>query len=247
MNRWALIADVHGNAAALDAVLRDLEDIAVRQLILMGDYALFGPRPRECCDRLQELAATGAVALLGNTDQYVRDDPRKHPAAEVIGWTRDEIGPDNLAWFGSLAFEHRIEAGDGNEGGGGGALLVHATPTDVEGIWDDHTPEDGARRLLGDAHADLIVYGHIHVVRAGAVGAQRVQSIGAVGFPFDGDPRAAYAILERTDGEWKLEHRRVTYDHESVAREIEQQAQQWAGQRAERIRAARPIPFPGRR
>jgi len=190
MERWALIADVHGNAAALDAVVADLEGIAVDGCVLMGDYALFGPRPRECCDRLREMAAQGAVAILGNTDRYVHEDPPKHPASELIGWTREQVGEESVAWLGSRPFDHRIEAPGG---GAGSVLVVHATPTDVEGIWDDRTPEEGARRLLGDARADWILYGHIHVAREGRVGDQRVRSIGSVGFPFDGDGGATHA------------------------------------------------------
>jgi len=157
MKRWALIADVHGNAAALDAVVADLESIAVDGCVLMGDYVLFGPRPRECCDRLREMAAQGAVAILGNTDRYVHEDPPKHPASELIGWTRKQIGDESVAWLGSRPFDHRIEApggpADPDDSAAGEVLVVHATPEDVEGIWDDRTPEDGARRLLGDARA----------------------------------------------------------------------------------------------
>lgn len=251
MKRWALIADVHGNAAALDAVVADLESIAVDGCVLMGDYVLFGPRPRECCDRLREMAAQGAVAILGNTDRYVHEDPPKHPASELIGWTRKQIGDESVAWLGSRPFDHRIEApggpADPDDAAAGEVLVVHATPEDVEGIWDDRTPEDGARRLLGDARADWILYGHIHVAREGRVGDQRVRSIGSVGFPFDGDPRAAWALLEHDGNDWRVEHRRVAYDHESVAREIERQATQWAGARAQRIREARAVPFPARR
>ena len=71
-------------------------------------------------------------------------------------------------------------------------------------------------RLIGDARANLILYGHIHYASSGTVHGQRLASIGATGFPFDRDQRAAYAIVTWDGTAWRVAHRRVDYDVQAV-------------------------------
>jgi len=232
--RLALLSDVHGNAAALEAVLDDLRDQTYDGVVFLGDYALFGPRPAEAVDLVR--AVDDAVCIVGNTDGYlqVQDTP-------VIEWTRDELG-ERVGWLGTRPFCHEVD----------GLLAVHATPTDVEAVLivEPHphgdlplTAEDDAEALLGGAQADLIVYGHIHYASKGVVAGQRVASIGSVGFPYDGDPRAAYAFAERTDAGWRLEHRRVEYGHKAVAGEIRTRGMPLSEPLAQRILQARGLPL----
>ena len=235
--RVALLADIHGNAVALDAMLGDLEKIDVEQRILMGDYFLFGPRPREVYDRLRE---QDWPAIEGNTDRYIAAGDLQHPFADLIAWYREVLGPEALEWCEALPFEHRVES----------LLVVHGAPTDVEGLmiteldpWKTHplTEAEAGAALIGDASARRIVYGHIHYASSGTVGGVDVSSIGSVGLPFDGDHRAAYAIAEWDGNDWRIEHRRLEYDWESVAREIREQAKPMSEPRAERIDRARPV------
>ena len=79
-----------------------------------------------------------------------------------------------------------------------------------------------AAALIGDARADLILYGHIHYASAGTVRGQRVASIGASGFPFDRDRRAAYALVTWDGAHWQVAHQRVAYDADAVIAELEQ-------------------------
>jgi hypothetical protein len=71
-----------------------------------------------------------------------------------------------------------------------------------------------------------------------------VTSIGSVGFPFDLDPRAAYALARWQDGRWTVEHRRVAYDHEAVARQLEMSDIPFATRYATMIRQAKWLPRP---
>src|SRR5206468_2450695 len=82
------------------------------------------------------------------------------------------------------------------------------------------TPEHTAVQLIGDARANLIIYGHIHFASSGTVQGQRLASIGATGFPFDGDQRAAYAFVTWDGREWHVTHRRVPYDVQAVIADL---------------------------
>jgi predicted phosphodiesterase len=237
--RIALLADVHGNVAALDAVLTDLESQRVDACVLMGDYFLFGPRPREVFERLRDLAWP---AIEGNTDRYIVDADAAHPFAEMIGWYRDQLGEDALAWTAERPFS--LEDGS--------LLVVHANPTDLEDLliseqdeWETYqltSAEQGAR-LMDGVTAELTVYGHIHYFSSGEFGGRRVASIGSIGMPFDGDHRAAYAIAAWDGTHWSIDPHRVAYDHEAVAAEVRSQGTQLAEGRAQRFAEARPVPL----
>ncbi|MHC4938278.1 MAG: metallophosphoesterase family protein [Planctomycetota bacterium] len=237
--RLALLADIHGNAVAFDAVLADLGKHEVDGCVLMGDYFLFGPRPREVYERLRDL---DWPAIEGNTDRYIVGANAEHPFAEMIGWYRKQLGEDGLAWASDRPFSRE----DGT------LLVVHANPTNLEDlligeqdVWESYqltTAEEGARLMEG-VEADLTVYGHIHYFSSGEFGGRQVASIGSIGMPFDGDPRAAYAIAGWDGSHWSIEPHRVAYDQESVAAEVRAQGTQLAEPRARRFLEARPVPL----
>jgi diadenosine tetraphosphatase ApaH/serine/threonine PP2A family protein phosphatase len=237
--RLALIADVHGNAAALRAVLDDAARAGHDGLVLLGDYALFGPRPGECVAMLKDL---DAVAIVGNTDEYVLGRNGNWRGTELLAWTQEDIGADGLAWLEARPFDHRV----------GGVHLFHANPKNTEDLLilerdpeGTHAPttDDDARPCLAGFDAALGVFGHIHYASAGTLCGARLASIGSAGMPFDRDPRAAWALLHAGEGAPVLEHRRVGYDYAAVAREIERSGTPLAAARARRIRLARPVPL----
>lgn len=223
----AVASDMHGNAAAFDAVLADLMGQPHDALVIAGDLVLNGPRPAESLARIR---AQNAPTIYGNTDRFFLAE---HPSVNDPGvrWVREWIGADGVDYLASLAFEHRVTPPDG-KGPGDDLLIVHATPTNVDATLVTQappagasnltiTPEEDAAALIGGARAELILYGHIHHASAGTVRGQRVASIGASGFPFDGDQRAAYAFVHWDGAHWQVEHRRVAYDVAAVIAELE--------------------------
>ncbi|MEM8884665.1 MAG: metallophosphoesterase family protein [Planctomycetota bacterium] len=240
MKRVALLADIHGNAAALRAVLDDLAGVDVDGHVLLGDYFLFGPRPLEVAEALRAL---GGPTIKGNTDDYIVRQPPDHAFAPMLRWYREQLGDEHLAWTAARPFRHEIEPG---------LQLVHANPSDLESLliteqdeWETYpsTSEEEAARLIGDHTAALTVYGHIHYASRGELAGQQLASVGSIGMPFDGDHRAAWAIAHHDGSDWTLEHRRVEYDYEAVAQEIRDQGTQLAEGRALRILQARPVPL----
>jgi hypothetical protein len=241
----AVFSDVHGNDYALDAVLADLGQHRYDALVVAGDLAISGPHPAACIARIRTLDAT---VIHGNGE-------REMVTARPGGfgwWWREQIGADDLAYLDALPFSHRVTPPDGISPDDD-LLIVHATPTSVTAVLvsEPHpmlspvTPEDEAAALIGDARANLILSAHIHTATAGTVRGQRLATIGSVGYPFDGDPRAAYALV-RWDGEaWLVEHQRVAYDREPVIRAITESGQTLPDLYVRRLRESRFIPPAG--
>jgi len=198
----AVISDIHGNVAGFDAVLADLTTQPHDLLVIAGDLVLNGPRPAESLARVRE---QGVPTIYGNTERFFAEPT--HPFAHDPGvrWVRERIGEEGVASLAALPFDHRVTP-PGGRSPDDDLLIVHATPTDVDAVLVTQlppqgstslqiTPEAEALALVGGARADPILSGHIHYASAGAVRGQRVASIGSAGFPFDGDHRAAYALV----------------------------------------------------
>ena len=223
---------------ALRAVLQALENDSWDDLVVAGDIVARCLHDAECIDLLRDLKC---VAIVGNSDIWAATSD--HPGAAEI---RNEIGPARTAFLACLPSEHRITP-SGGRSPDDDLLVVHSTPQAIKAalIVEKHplypcslTPENTARRLIGDARANLIVGGHLHYSQSGLVGGQRFATIAPVSFANDGDPRAGYTLATWDGGEWKLDHRRACYNVERVADEIEQSGLEHASKWAEELRSA---------
>jgi putative phosphoesterase len=224
----ALVYDVHGNLPALEAVLADARAAGAERWILGGDYALFGGWPAETVERLRELPA--ATWVRGNGERWTAqpDDAPEDPVVRgAIAAAREALGEAAVASLSALP----ATAVHGE------TLICHASPiSDVRSFLPE--PGDDEDELLADVRARRLVFGHTHLpFRRNARGIELVNP-GSVGMPFDGDPRAAYALV-RDDGE--VEHRRVEYDHMASARRVRDAFAdaQWTEVVAWRIEGAR--------
>jgi diadenosine tetraphosphatase ApaH/serine/threonine PP2A family protein phosphatase len=206
----AVLYDVHGNLPALEAVLADAGQAGAERYLLGGDYALFGPWPDETVARLRDLDASW---IRGNGERWTAR-PGEAPDDDVvqgaIAASRQELGEAIVAELAALPERH-VEAD---------TLYCHASPvSDVRSFLPE--PADDEAELLAGVLEGRLVFGHTHLQfsrRSSAGGAELVNP-GSVGMPFDGDPRAAYALVGR-DGE--IEPRRVSYDHEASAAAVRQ-------------------------
>jgi diadenosine tetraphosphatase ApaH/serine/threonine PP2A family protein phosphatase len=196
-----LLYDVHGNLPALEAVLDDASD--VDRWLLGGDYTLFGAWPEGTLTRLREL--DDATWIRGNGERWAADPAdAPEPVRAAISWCAGMLGRDAVAEMAALPESHRD----------GGTLFCHGSPgSDVRSFLPEAASDE--EELLEDVQADLLVFGHTHLAfaRESAQGIA-LANPGSVGMPFDGDPRAAYAVLH-DDG--RIEHRRVAYDHAASA------------------------------
>ncbi len=223
----ACLYDVHGNLPALEAVLADARAHGAERYLLGGDYALYGGWPAETLERLRRLDA--AIWIRGNVDRWLTD-PSDVPVAEVHGALEDcraALGEALVGWLYGLP--ERAEFADGT-------LAVLATPiSDMRFFAPQTSPDD--EELLGGLRPPRLLFGHTHVpFRRVALGVELVNP-GSVGMPFDGDPRASWAIVG-DDGE--VEHRRVEYDHMKTVEAVRERFEDPFGDTvARRIESAR--------
>ncbi|WP_165423443.1 metallophosphoesterase family protein [Ktedonosporobacter rubrisoli] len=241
----AILADIHGNLAALEAVLDDLQTQAYDQLIIAGDLVMNAPYPAETLALIRSLQAQ---TLFGETDRAVVAAGKGNSQHALACWTAEQLGADGLAYLESLAFSHLITPSQ-SAPARDELLVVHATPTEVgaflilqpnalDARCSALTPEAEARALLGQVRTSLIIHGHLHYASTGFVGEQQVVSVGAVGFPFDGKHEAAYALANWDGVRWEIKHRRVPYDYAGVIAAMMRIGQPDASTMAQRLRSA---------
>ncbi|MBP2018773.1 putative phosphodiesterase [Symbiobacterium terraclitae] len=216
--RIAIISDVHGNLAALEAVLAEIAAESPDEVVCLGDLAFKGPQPAECVARIRE---TGIPCIHGNTDLALLMAAGRTPASPLpagfqlpdpvppgLAWPVARLSSADLGYLAGLPFDHRVEA-DGVT-----VRFVHASPQDAfTGIVPTMAP-DKIRPLLQGEQADWIISGHVHQAYAFRFEGRWLANPGAVGFSLDGDGRAAYAVLDTARSRFEL--RRVAYDVEAA-------------------------------
>ena len=216
MTRLAVVADVHGNLPALEAVLADARGQGAEIVLVAGDLANYGPFSNE----LFALAAgEGWPRIRGNGEYYLTEfgTPRADP-----GWTRP--GPPTLAaWFHAHVDERwrrdvaswpdtlTLRYPDGPP-----LRVVHGSPRSVyEGMHAHHSDADLIERA-GGAPEKTIVLAHTHEQLDRRVGGWHLLNPGSVGNPLDGDHRAQYMLVDAAADDWRPTFRRVAYDFEAT-------------------------------
>jgi putative phosphoesterase len=201
----AALYDIHGNLPALDAVLADVAAEHVDAVVLGGDMVL-GPFPAETLARLRELEH--AHWIRGNCDRELGED---HTAfdrdfAEQLSWCATALGGDDVRELAALPFDLVLDVD-----GLGAVRFCHATPrSDTERV-TRATPEAELRKLFAGETADVVVCGHTHIQFDRRVGARRLANAGSVGWPWE-DERGAYWALLGPD----IRLRRTCYDVEAA-------------------------------
>ena len=226
-----LIYDVHGNLEALEAVLADAGEAGIGRFLLGGDYALFGPQPAETVERLRSLDAR---MIRGNGERWTAH-PHEAPDDDVVQGAieecRAQLGGRTVADLAALPEWLQDE---------GRVRFCHGSPiSDVRSFGTEH--DDSEEEMLEGVMERRLVFGHTHLpfTRHANAGIELVNP-GSVGMPFDGDPRASYALV--ADG-GEIEHRRVEYDHMRTVDALRDGFDApFAAKVAERIEGARFVP-----
>jgi len=221
--RVAVITDIHGNLPALQAALEAIEEIGADEIYCGGDLVGYGPRPNEVCALIEDL---GIPAIYGNYDYAIGRELTDCGCAYITPHDRD-LGQQSVDWtlahtnqrskdfMRELPFELRFAMGDQR------VRLVHGSPRKVNEYLFEDKPESLYNRLAASADCDVLVFGHTHKPWAHTYGRVQFVNCGSVGKPKDGDPRAAFVILELDDGRVIPSIERVPYDAQAVARDVE--------------------------
>jgi diadenosine tetraphosphatase ApaH/serine/threonine PP2A family protein phosphatase len=224
--RIAVVSDIHSNLPALEAVLAAIDAEAPDELWCLGDLVGYGPQPNECCAIIAERAD---VCLAGNHDLAVRGtidlDEFGGDAGIAARWTREVLEPR------ALELLNRLEPA----GAAHGVALYHGSARDP--IWEYVLSDVEALATFERTDSPLVLVGHSHVALRVAQsdgeldgglapagteldtrGVRALLNPGSVGQPRDGDPRAAYLLLD-LDAQ-RASFRRVEYDVERTQREM---------------------------
>ena len=235
-----IIADIHGNSRALEAVLDDARRRGIREFVDLGDV-LYGPlEPRRTYDLLQTVNLIAGVS--GNQDRFVRDaDGTARAKVPTLDFVVEDLGQEPIDWLRALP-PTAVVAGE--------ILLCHGSPTsDTTYLLENISAGRPLVRVEEEIIAELgaavkwpvILCGHTHVPRLVQVtNGSLILNPGSVGLPaYDDDapiphymetfsPHASYAVLEKSSAGWGASFHRVPYDwHRAAARARELGRADW--------------------
>jgi diadenosine tetraphosphatase ApaH/serine/threonine PP2A family protein phosphatase len=223
----AVIADIHSNLEAFQAVLKDLEERGgIDDIWCLGDIVGYGPDPHECIQLLRQyrgacVAGNHDWAAIGKLDTAAFNPE----AAAACQWTAEALTEEDVVYLASLPLT--LSQGD--------FTLVHGSPR--EPIWEYLLSTQEARANFGCFHSRFCLIGHSHSPLLFELDSKKscrlhqlpeqlplntesrlIINCGSVGQPRDGDPRASYAII---DTELKaLQHCRIKYNYKLTQEKI---------------------------
>ncbi|ENH96433.1 phosphodiesterase [Gracilibacillus halophilus YIM-C55.5] len=217
----ACLSDIHGNAVALDAVLEDVKRQNVDKIVVLGDIAYRGPEPARAIDLVR---SQNAEVIKGNADEWVvrgvKSGEVPDKALELMqteqAWVKDQLSEDQLQYLANLPTEISLSV-DG--------ITIHGFHATPNSLFDAVLPDQSDNVLLDTLtkakEADLYLYGHIHKSYERTIDGKTIMNLGSIGLPFDGIPKASYAIADIHHGQVETSHVRVPYDIEKVCKQYE--------------------------
>lgn len=221
-DRVAVITDIHANMPALHAVLARIDELRIETIVCGGDLVGYGPHPNEVCRLLEDWAVP---TIHGNYDYAIGRDledcgcayqteHERELGQRSVDWTLAQTSDHAKAYLRSLPFDLRFEVGAAD------VHLVHGSPRKVNEYLFEDKSDRLFERLAATEVGDALVFGHTHKPWKRTFDDVLFVNCGSVGKPKDGDPRAAFAILDWNGMTVEARIERVAYDTESVAREV---------------------------
>lgn len=218
----AVLADVHGNMHALQAVLEDIKSRSPDMAVCLGDLVGYNAYPGEVVRTIRD---SGVTTVMGNYDDAIANsrlvcgcDYKDEKAAELgvrsITWTAENTGPEEKEFMRSLPKKLMKEIG------GYKVLFVHGSPRRLNEYLFEDVPAEDVLAMMDEAGADVLVCGHTHLPYHRVMGNRHVLNCGSAGKPKHGDPDVVYAMVE-INGGVKVEFIKVPYDFEAAARAVE--------------------------
>ncbi len=222
--KLAVLADIHSNWRALQAVADHLERWQPDRVVVAGDVINRGPRPAECLEFVLKMQRErGWLLVLGNHEEYVIHQAR--PREPIVGpwiqiwgsslWTYEQLKRDVSA-LEAMPFQQSWLMPDGSE-----ARVVHASMRGTRNGIFNRTSDEMLRQLIAPAPR-LLVVGHTHLPLIRTLDETLVINAGTVGLPFDRDPRAGYAQLTWQADRLDAEIVRVEYDRAQADRDFDE-------------------------
>lgn len=224
----AVLSDIHSNVFALEAVLADIKSRSVDLCVNLGDI-LYGPiAPKETYELLMQHEL---ITISGNQDrQIVEATDVEISANSTLAFIYEDIDKQALQWLDSLPFDMQLTDQ---------IYMCHGAPNNdlvylLEDIASGHPTlreDEDIISLLSEQKSELILCGHTHtprsvytstkqlIVNSGSVGLQAYYD--DVPLPHSmqtGCPHACYALIERSQDGWQVEHIKLPYNHKRAAK-----------------------------
>ena len=218
--RIAALSDIHGNLAALNVVLADIERHSVDYVVCLGDLVSLGPFPRQVIEHILSL---GCPVVQGNTDAWYAEplpddwEPSNEQQALVYDcyvWLDGQLTAEQHDFLLKLPFKQRI----------GPVLCVHGSPRDNSEAMLPDTQDEELAAMVADIPAgiEVVLCGHTHLPMRREVCIEpgraprdlAIVNSGSVGMPTDGNPSPCYALLQRGSEGWQVQWRRPAYEVE---------------------------------
>ncbi len=245
MTRLAVLADIHGNLPALEAVIADMEGEDVDQVVVAGDLINGGPFSRQVLERVFDL---GWVAIRGNHEMYllehlatIQDRKRDRDSRCMLELTAVQLGDEWWQRIAVMPDELTLRFADARP-----LRILHGVAGNPFKTINRVTGEVEASALLEGVAEDSLVTAHCHLHFERHLAGRQIINPGSVGAPLDGRQDASYALLEGDASGWRVDHRRVRADLEPLYAEFKRlHVEQCCGLQGfllvEQFRLARPL------
>ncbi|KLT18509.1 metallophosphoesterase family protein [Neobacillus vireti] len=209
--RIAFISDIHGNANALDAVLKDLEFKEVDKVFVLGDLCFRGPEPKRSLELVRSL---NTEVIKGNADEWVvrgiHVGEVPDSAIEIMSnereWTLSQLDQNDINYLSNLPTELMLEFEKVK------IHAFHATPKNLFEVVQPSESDEVLQEKMLDSEADIYIYSHIHKPYIRYLDGKCIINTGSVGLPFDGLDKSSYALVEIYEESFQTTIVRVNYD-----------------------------------
>lgn len=220
--KFAVLADIHGNSSALEAVFKDMDQLGISDAVNLGDHF---SGPLDASGTAELLMSRDFISIRGNHDRWLfESDPSEMGASDKVAF--NQLTQTHLDWLRNLPAT-RVVFDE--------VFLCHGTPASDQTYWLEHVEPDGRVRsaTIGEIEseaisisASLILCGHTHIPRLVRLRDGRIilnpGSVGCPGYDDDiptyhqmqtGTPNASYAVAEKSYDDWLVTFRSVPYDN----------------------------------
>ena len=211
--RLAVLSDIHGNLAALEAVLEHAEREQVDGYVVIGDVVIGAPDSVLCWERVAELKCP---VVRGNHEGYLAvfgtgaaPAAFSTPQFAPVAWAAQRFGNETREMLGALPLSVTLpEVPD--------VRFVHASLCNDRDNVDAYTPEPELAAMFSNLTERCVFRGHNHIAATRLWHKHTLYTVGSVGIPLGGVTKAQYAVLERHAGTWHPTFYAVPYDVEAT-------------------------------
>ncbi len=215
----AVLADIHGNMTALQAVLDYLEKEKVTHFIIAGDHISDCPRPKEV---LKTISGLNGWFIKGNREAYVLEtiddtatDWYAHDQLASVIWTRDQLDAKCIDFIKNLSEQASISIEGCDK-----IRVVHGSPDNMYEHLYEHKADRNVE-IMRQMEEQVLICAHTHVPWTTHVEGKLIVNPGALGVSFNEESAAEFAILKWEDKAWKAELKRIKYDISELERHFE--------------------------